>query len=122
MIVDEDEETNEEPVLAKRNRPNISIMTTRVTPPSPHITGKKPSQFGHITSPAIIPPRPFVTPPLQHFAPPLYPPTSKTLTYPDFHAAHSLAKEFGLTPSIQTLKHLEMENKTVDPCPRPQKR
>ena len=47
---------------------------------------------------------------------------SKTPTYPDFHAAHSLAKEFGLTPSIQTLKRLEMDTKTVNPRPRPQKK
>ena len=47
---------------------------------------------------------------------------SKAPTYPKFHAAHSLAKESGLTPSIQTLKRLEMDTKTVDPRPRPQKR
>jgi len=58
-------------------------------------------------------------PPPQAFHPPWFPPVSLIPTYPDFAAAHTLSKEMGLTPTIETIKCLEIERTTN---PRPQKR
>jgi len=60
-------------------------------------------------------------PPPQAFRPPWFPPMSSTPSYPDFAAAHTLSKEMGLTPTIQTVKRLEME-RTVDPRPNKRQR
>ena len=83
--------------------------------------GQEKFEYSGLACSATAPLRPFVPPPVQAFRPPFYPQVSERPTYPEFHAALALSKELKVTPTIQTLKRLEISvEKTKDP--RPQKK
>ena len=69
-------------------------------PPAPPAPTLDTFQFGHIMSPAVS-----------------FPPPPPSSFYPSFNKALSLARRIGVTPTTQTLKHLEGIEHPSDPHP-----
>ena len=70
------------------------------TPPAPLAPTLDTFQFGHIASPVVS-----------------FPPPPPSSFYPSFNKALSLARRIGVTPTTQTLKHLEGVKHPSDPRP-----
>ena len=114
-------------------RPATEQQQPAPPPPAPTQPAPPQFQFGHIASPAIqrgnlLSAHSFQAPAMFQSCPPLIkriaPQEPPKLVWPSFSAAHSLAKDLGVTPTVQTVKILESAElaRTSDPRPKAKKR